>query len=268
MKHRRSLLSGIVFSSFFMMMTCGAAAAFESSALFDAATYRELKEKGYIERSFFGKDSVSLSLYPDTPLGKKASHIWPAGKDSPTFCVEEIYLIPKKELGRGNYARTTVDYASKVLRSVSKLEGIHYYSNLERKDAVLYKAAHFIASPGNQERIEDDTAGSAEGLVKYCILDDHSFGRARYTLHYNERPDEISASFVNIDSLKLGPIKGIDPGNLYISLVISDCGDDMLVYLVTQAKTPTLKIIKSTIYDSFSARLTAIYNWFCGQFKV
>nr|MCR5762378.1 hypothetical protein [Treponema sp.] len=80
-------------------------------------------------------------------------------------------------------------------------------------------------------------------------------------------PDEISANFVNIDSLKLGPIKGIEPGNLYISLVICDCGDDMLVYLVTQAKTPALKIIQSTIYDSFSSRLSAIYKWFCSEFK-
>lgn len=256
-----------VFLSGISFMTVSGAFAFEASSLFDADTYKELKEKGYVEKSYFGKEKSELSLYPDSPLGQKAKENWPANKDDPTFVVEEIYLISKKELGNGSYSKTTIDYASKILRSVSKLEGIHYYSNLEKKDAVLYKNAYFIAGHNDETRIEDDTAGSAEGLVKYCILDDHSFGRARYTLHYSERPDEVSANFVNIDSLKLGPIKGIDPGNLYITLVISDCGDDMLVYLVTQAKTPTLKIIKSTIYDSFSSRLSAIYKWFCSEFK-
>ncbi len=267
MKLKCSLMRAFILTVGISFMTLSGAFALEASALFDADTYKELKEKGYIEKSYFGKDKVDLSLYPDSPLGRIAKNNWPAHKENPTFIVEEVYLLSKKELGDGNYSKTTIDYASKVLRSVSKLEGIHYYSNLEKKDAILYEHAYFIAGYNDETRIEDDTSGSAEGLKKYCILDDHTFGRARYTLHYNERPDEISANFVNIDSLKLGPIKGIEPGNLYISLVISDCGDDMLVYLVTQAKTPTLKIIRSTIYDSFSTRLSAIYKWFCSGFK-
>ena len=267
MKLKCSLLRAFVLTAGISFATLSGAFALEASALFDADTYKELKEKGYVERSFFGKEKFNLSLYPDSPLGRMAKDNWPANKDNPTFVVEEAYLISKKELGSGNYAKTTIEYASKVLRSVSKLEGIYYYSNSEKKDAVLYKNAYCIASHNDETRVDDDTSGSAEGLVKYCILDDHTFGRARYTLHYNERPDEISANFVNIDSLKLGPIKGIEPGNLYITLVVSDCGDDMLVYLVTQAKTPALKIIKSTIYDSFSSRLAAIYKWFCSEFK-
>lgn len=255
------LTAGISFA------TLAGAFAFEASALFSSSTYKELKEKGFIEKSYFGKEAVDITLYPDSPLGQKASKIWPEGKENPTFVVEELYLISKKDLGDGNYSKTTIDYASKILRSVSKMEGMKYYSNSEKKEEVLYKNAYFIANYNDEKRIEDDTAGSAEGLVKYCILDDHSFGKAKYTLNYNERPDEVSASFVNIDPLKVGPIKGIESGNLYISLVITDCGDDMIVYLVTQAKTPALKIIKSTIYDSFSSRLSAIYKWFCSQFK-
>ena len=78
--------------------------------------------------------------------------------------------------------------------------------------------------------------------------------------------DEVSASFVNLADVYVGPIKAVDKGNLRINIVIMDCGDDMLVYMLVQSEFPALKILEKTMYNSFSARLEAIYTWFCSQF--
>ena len=104
MKLKCSLLRAFVLTAGISFATLSGAFALEASALFDADTYKELKEKGYVERSFFGKEKFNLSLYPDSPLGRMAKDNWPANKDNPTFVVEEAYLISKKELGNGNYA--------------------------------------------------------------------------------------------------------------------------------------------------------------------
>ena len=249
-----------------LIMAGSSAFALEGSAIFGAETYKELKEKGSIERSFYMKDDAVLSLYPDTPAGRRAAASWTNTEEKPVFLVETLYLIPKEELGSGQPSKTTIEYASKIIRSVSKMQGMRYYSTSHKQEEVLYKEAHLIAGPNDFTRVEDDTAGSADGKTVYCVLHDNSFGKASYKLDYFERPDEVSGTFENLGPLKVGPIKAITPGNLIISLVISDCGDDMAVYLVTQAKFPSLKMFEKLMYNSFSTRLTAIFNWFCNQF--
>ena len=259
-------LKNVVAAGLFAFGAVAMSFAYNAKELFGAKLYNELKTKGYVEKSFFGDENAKLSLYPKTALGEQAASSWPAGQDKPVFLVEELYLIPKEKLGSGEPTKTTIDYASKVIRSVSKMKGMQYYSHSSKKIKTLYAEAHFIAGPHDDTRVEDDVAGDADGLEKYCMLDDSSLGRANYRLEYRQRPDEVSGSFINMTSLKIGPLKALSPSNLRISLVITDCGDYMSVYLLTQAKVPKLSILEDSMYNSFSARLQAIYKWFCSMF--
>ena len=242
------------------------AIAFSVSDILNSATVTKLNEKGKIEKTFFNKGKVQLTLTPNTPLGKKSTIYWPAQKGNPVYIAEELYLLDKKTLGSGDKNKTTIDYASKVIRSVSKMEGMQYYSHSDKKNETLYKECYCIKGPKDRTRVADDLVGNAEGKVLYCMQDDNSFGKTNYRLEYHQTAEETSACFINTTPIYMGVVKGIDTDDLRINVVITDCGDSMLVYMLVRAKMPAISLFENTMNDSFSSRLDAIYKWFVLQF--
>lgn len=248
--------------------------AFNARDLFSAADYEKLLKDGKIERIAFMEDGMSMGLAPDTPLAKKVMASWPQDLEKPNFFVEELYLAKKEDFARPGL--TTIDYAGKILRSFSTLQGIQYYSHRRGKMATLYEEAYTVApekdpvtgrvSKVGEARGYDDTAGSADGKVLYAMMDDSSLGRTVYRVEYVERPDEIWANFINESALKLGPIKAFAPGKLRMNFVVIDCGDYVAAYLTTQAAVPPLAILEKKIKESFSTRLDAVYKWFTERF--
>ena len=199
-------------------------------------------------------------------LTNKAMQNWPTVKGSPIYIAEELYLLDKQSLGDGDTNKTTIDFASKVIRSVSKMEGMKYYSHTDKKTEVLYKDCYCIKGPKDRTRIADDINGSAEGKVMYCLQNDNSFGKTNYRLEYHQTKDETSACFINTTPIYLGVVKGIDTDDMRINVVIIDCGNNMLVYMLVQAKMPAISLFERTMNDSFGSRLDAIYKWFVLQF--
>lgn len=250
-----ALIAGICFST--------VSFAYNAGDLVDAQTLSALRKDGVVSKSYYKAGKVTLKYVPKTALAKKAGAFWTNSED-PAFIVENLYLMPKSKLG--DSSRTNIDYASKVIRSVSKMEGMEYYSHSDKKTKVLYKSAYCIKGPEDRTRVTDSTAGSADGKVLYCMQDDASFGKTNYRLEYHQNESEVSAGFTNCTPVYMGPIKAIENGNLKISMVIIDCGDEMMVYLLTQAKFPAMKILEDTMNDSFSSRLDAVYKWFIRQF--
>lgn len=255
----RVFIFGIVFAA----CTAFSAAAYDASALVDSTTYSKLKKDGQITYSYYKKTNVKLTLTPNTTLAKASTKNWTNSED-PVFIVENLYLMPKSKLGSGNPSKTNIEYASKVIRSVSKMQGMKYYS--DGKLETLYKEAYTIKGPKDRTKVADDTAGSADGKVLYCMQNDNSFGKTNYRMDYRQTASEVSSCFTNTTPLYVGPIKGINNGNLKINLVIIDCGEDIMVYMLVQAKFPALAILENSMNSSFTSRLDAIYKWFISQF--
>src|SRR5574344_480665 len=113
-------------------------AAFTVSEVVDKENLSVLKEKGKIDKTFFNKGNVAITLAPDTPLTKKALQKWPTAKGSPVFVAEELYLLNKKALNSDD-TKATIDYASKVIRSISKMEGMQYYSHSDKKTEHVFR---------------------------------------------------------------------------------------------------------------------------------
>ena len=264
-KDDRRLLLGCVLCVFVPLAT---SAAFSVRNLVSSDEYAQLMNQGKVERISFMEDGSVLS--PDTPLARDAAVFWPEGVEAPNFLAEELYLSKKDGFGRPGLA--TIEYAGKVLRSFSTLQGVQYYSHSKGRKATLYSEAYTVVPEkdpvtGKVLRVgeakgPDDLAGSADGKILYALMDDSSLGRTVYRVEYEVRPDEIRASFVNESSLRLGPIKAFGPGKLRINFVVSDCGDYFLAYLTTEAAVPPLGILDKLIRQSFSARLDAMYDWF------
>lgn len=186
-----------------------------------------------------------------------------------TYVYENLYYISKADIlekSKSEKTSITMDDVSKVFRSVSKMEGMKYYSNSKKKEAVLYEKAYTIANKDSSEPIPDMTEGSADGKTLYCFLEDSSLGECKYELNYFQTEDSLYLGFSNLNSVGIGPFKAIEPGNLKINILVIDCGDSMLFYLHSDSSSVKFPGIKDHISKSICARMDAMISWFQYQF--
>jgi hypothetical protein len=185
------------------------------------------------------------------------------------FTYEGLYLLNKKELlkkSNSSASTITIDDVTRVARTVSKMEGMMYYSTTHKKDRVLYKKCFMIAGPGDKTKIADENTGNADGQVSYCLQDDASFGVNTYKLNYFQKNDEMFCRFELLDELGIGPFHAIMPGKMITNMVAIDCGDDLLLYLCTDLDAKKLPGIRKQVTDSMTSRMDAVYKWFLTQF--
>lgn len=226
-----------------------------------------------LQNTFLNEENVSLTLTPNTELSKKAISNW-TQKEKPRFTTENLFFLKKATLVANSEnpdnCDTSLDAVSKVIRSISKMKGIQYYSNGDKKWETLYHKSHLIDSLKTKKPIPDDLEGSANEKSYFCLQEDNSFGTCVYKLDYLQRnennPKEISVCFTNAESLKYGPITAVKPGNLNLNLVVIEQDTYYLVYIYVQAKYPSIPFLESRLNRSFNARVDAIYKWFSMSF--
>lgn len=221
-------------------------------------------EEGKIVQETRYKTGTTEFLHlPDTPLNAEIKNSW-KNAEEPSFMAEILYSIPKEALGldSGN----CIELSSKIIRSASKMQGVTYYSRREKKEKVLYKSAYTIKGPGDRTKIPDQTEGSADGKVIYVFQDDNSFGKIDYKISYRQTEKEVGAEFINITPLYVGPIKAVAENMLLVNFVITDLGDNLMIYMTVRSKFPAISFLESTMNETFISRLDAIYKWFISQF--
>lgn len=231
--------------------------------------YDQLMKDGQVEIIHEeGEDEYLLlpsSVYDSKIKGNRITK----GKKNFPFVFEGLYYVSKDELKKqSNSSDSNIDIndVSRVLRSISKMQGMTYYSNTRNKNMTLYKKAYTISEPGSKTAIADNLEGSADGKTIYCLQDDASFGVTRYKLDYNQKADVMYAVFNNTDSIGVGPITGIDKGQLRINVLVIDCKDSILLYLSTDANANKVPGIKNLVTESMVARMDAVHKWFLKQF--
>ncbi len=237
--------------------------AFSGSVLLDPSVRAELEKTGNIKQNHYKDPGAKPVLYPRTELGAALLDTW-AGDSDPVFLAETLYLLKKPESSVG--LKNDTDLISKVVRSVSTMEGIPYYSNSEKRMKTLYEKSYTINNPTDRQKIPDVTEGSADNLSIYAFQEDGTFGKIVYEIKYTQRENEVSMVIHNVAPVKLSFITAIKPQNLALSLLIVDEGDDLLVYLLAQIKFPALSLIENALNRSFGARLDATYNWFESEY--
>lgn len=215
---------------------------------------------GRIENVFKTNEKFVPILNPDSEFSKAATETWKKGNSK--FSSENLFFVKKSELGE----KANIENVSKIVRSISTMKGIEYYSNGDKKWETLYHKASVIKSPKNREVLKDDTKGNADGKSIFCLLEDNSFGDCVYRVDYRQSENEIAAFFTNAAPFKYGPITAVKTENLNINLVVTDAGDGFLVYMVVRAQYPSLPFLESRMYRSFNARVEAMFKWFKDSF--
>ncbi len=245
-----------IFAAIFLFLSAATGQSISSEIL------EKVKESGELQKVFLNGEEVKLTLVLDTELSKLAVNHWD-NKENPRLTSEKLFYLDKKTIGRKE--NSSIESVSKVIRSISTMKGTEYYSNRHKKWETLYHEAYLVDSPEGKKKIPDDTEGSAEGKILYCMQDDNSFGKCYYRLEYHERANEVSVCFDNFEPLKFGPITAAKAHNVKINLVVVDEGEYFLVYLMVQAYYPRIAMLEEKMIDSFNARVDSIYKWFVAE---
>ena len=239
------LAAGVLFGSL-----CFAGENAKVKELVSAQYYDKLISKGTVSE-YRDNGAKGFKLLPKSIYASKIneSQIEKEEKNYP-YTYEGLYILSKKDLlakGKSGKSTITIDDVSVVVRSVSKMQGMTYYSSTKNK-------------------IEDQNTGNADGQVSYCLQDDNSFGVNTYKLSYFQKDDSLLCRFEILDKMGLGPFNAIYPGKMVINILVTDCGDDLLLYLNTDLDSIKFPGIKGQITDSMSSRMDAVYKWFITQF--
>lgn len=218
-----------------------------------------------VEFTRYAEKDMSPKLVLKTSLADRITRAEENQKFSPVFIMENLYLT-KKETEKPQDI-------SKILRSVSTLEGLQYYSHSRGAMRLLYKTSHAVAETKNfdgktvYEKIPDPIDAEDDGLTVLVRQEDLTFGNYIYENKYFQDNKNAGMICTNTETLKYSIFKVIPPRNLKVSLIIQDIGDYLLIYACTQANFTKLPGIEKKLRNSFSSRAEAMYQWFINQYN-
>lgn len=223
----------------------------------DGAIFQQLLEKGEYRIQYFKESGRDFTLYPQTQLGSLLTKTWTETKD-PVFVAESLFLIEKPE--GSNQLDTAL--ISRIMRSVSSMEGIEYYSNSEKKMKTLYSQSYTIDNLEDKNRIPDNVDGSAENLSVYAFQEDGSFGDNYYQIDYRQRENEVSMVIRLMEPLKYGLVTAVKANNLVFNIDVLDKGSYLVMYVGAKVKFPAISLLENKLNKSFGSRITALHDWF------
>ena len=220
----------------------------------------ELLKQGHLLRSVYNKENTAPRLVPLFTVPQTFAENQNNG--NPAFLLEALYLHKKAQSGIKDIGKI-----SRVLRSVSKLEGLQYYSSSRKKMRTLYEVSYLIDDPKTEKRLDDPVDNPAADFSVYVLQKDLTFGKNIY--HYRFCSDSDAAGFIstNVDVLKYSIFKAVEPENLEASIAVIDLGEYLLVYMLTQATFTAPSVFRERVQNSFRTRGEAIYKWFIAQYE-
>lgn len=231
---------------------------------FTAAYAKDLPPED-IEAAFANSnpETTILSEIPDCQLISKLLPDYNLDSDPSLFREKIFYINNDKAMSE----------ISQIMRSISTMQVIKYYSTGSKKWETLYEVATFIDSPETKNPIGEEEikeALSADGKKVYCLLEDHSLGTCVYELSYFETENEIAVKFHLVEPIKLGPVKAVKADNLVINLIVlkenkNTDADKLTLYINVKAKYVKLAMIENRLNKSFERRIDSMYSWFEDQ---
>lgn len=161
-----------------------------------------------------------------------------------------------------------------VMRSVSTLKGIEYFSADRNEMRTFYYDAYAIASPDSRNTpIPDPTVTSipADSHI-FTFHRDSSFGNYVMDVHYQvgptvSNPDYIRMSLTNVTTMHYTVIPVAQPRHLQIDLIVVPKGDSLLFYSNFIANAPSIFGLRDKIDVSFSNRIKALFTWFTSELQ-
>lgn len=183
----------------------------------------------------------------------------------PAFALESVYLIPLQQEIRN--AEDPELFVYNVLRSISTMEGLQYYSHTRDKWRELFHESMVIADPDSRTPVPDPTVTSVPRYDQvYAYQHDSSFGKNTYTVTYRYGEGAYYLRLVNISPVRyLGivPVVSREAMHVYVSVAATDEG--LVFYGHAAVDVLTTLGMEDRLRRSFENRVEAIFTWFQNQ---
>lgn len=232
--------------------------------ILDSKIAAELVQKKEIIKLKYGASNMKPEMLPVSAFSEKMSSL--LSKKKPAFLGESISLYKKE--GPNN------PDVSKILRHISGLEGIEYFSNSYQEMRTLYLTSHAVKEVKTSdglvyEPIDDPLNEEFDGLEILARQIDPTFGDFIYKYRYLKEDNGIGMICVNTQKITHPDMSliSLPPDAMTLSLAVYDLDDYILIHCLSSAKFPTIPFIGGRIKRAFSSRLTAVYNWFMDEYK-
>lgn len=236
-----------------------------------------IRAEGRIVRAVSGEGALLLHIAPLVPASAELRAAIAA--EEPSILVEAVFLL-ERPVPADPLAELASAYG--ILRSISSLQGILYWSASRKTWRTFYEESWRIADPETRSKVADSEAGSsAPDVTVYAWQKDLSFGgnvyRYRYRLYgmgtaaqAHEVPAGPACIFVessNLTRMSYGIIPAMGPEGLKTRLIVVPCAEGILFYAVSAARAPGIPGLRGKLEDSFTNRAEALFRWFGDRFR-
>ncbi|MFA6507688.1 MAG: DUF6675 family protein [Treponemataceae bacterium] len=209
--------------------------------------------------------SVNVLKPQLTPKGESGirleTHVTQFG---PNVIVEALYLYKRPSASPGKtWSESERVMTYNVLRSLSTLSGIEYYSASRGHMRVFYEKSYVINGADGKTALPDPVVDSVpEVSTIFALQKDLTFGENRYRYDYMAAAQDFSFIQTNLTHMSYGIVPLIGKDGLKTIVLVSDNEEGFLLYAVSAVKTMLLPGIGEKVKTSFSNRADAIYRWF------
>jgi hypothetical protein len=228
--------------------------------------WRRLEREFSLQHTF--KRNEQLTLFPTLPIKERIEP--EVARVEPTIGVELLLLFDPGIADA--LARTAEsDYHLRiynVLRSISTLKGIEYYSASRKRMRTFFYDAYAIESPKNRERRDDPLVSSIPpDSTVYTYMKDSSLGNYVAEIRYHYHFDYFSMSIRNQTLLRRFIFPMVKPQKLNMFVLIVPRDDQMLFYGLSYVNATNIFGVAESKTASFYNRLIALFNWFRTNFQ-
>ncbi len=167
-------------------------------------------------------------------------------------------------------SRDTIDELTvyNILRAISRMEGIEYYSERRNRMRVLFEVSHRIPGPDDRAYIEDEQIHFIPTVdTVFARQIDGTFGDHNYEITYRRLLNGLALDLTNLERLRYGFFPAVAERGLRIVLFVTPTEGGVLVYSMAIADAPRVPGLTDRIAISFENRLTAVVNWFASELR-
>jgi len=186
-----------------------------------------------------------------------------ATEESDIF-VEALFLWQKPGAGAPE-AEILAVY--NVLRSISTLQGLEYYSASRKKIRPLYVYSSLIAGLNDPSPVRDSQLQRLPPVPEtlYARQNDTTFGDNQYRITLTGGMDFVTQHSTNLTRLSLGIVPVAGPGDVNVRLLVLSVDEGLLFYAASSARAAVVPGVRGKLETSFGNRAEAVYNWFSSE---
>lgn len=211
-------------------------------------------------RTNFYTDSVQTRLAPDHPF--TATVTKELERLAPRVGIEITVPVPVVDRA---FTDAGMRELYNILRRVSTMEGIEYYSASRGEMRTFYHESYAIDGPDGNRRIDDPvvTVIPPQDTI-HVFQRDGSFGKNVQRLDYLAGRDAFLVTMTNTTTMVYKVVPLVAPENLQTFLLILPRPDEGAIefYGNLGVRVPALFGMRNRARDSFYNRIVALHDWF------